>query len=155
MRRLVAAALVTALSAASSLAAPAGAGESTTARAQGKPEIHAKCWTQFPLETSFDNYVESRLCVVKDLRDENRRYAFWKIWSPNEDHEVQVAARLFVKLKLNGEKVARTREFVTPTTPFDAQTKSVEDEYGLWCATLRERTPIGTERAMKSVCKRY
>ena len=64
--------------------------------------------------------------MVKDHRDNDRRYAFWKIWSPNPGNEIQVAARLFVKLKMNGEKVARSREFVTPTTPFSAQTKSAE-----------------------------
>jgi hypothetical protein len=122
--------------------------------AADKP-IHASCYTQFPLETSFENYVQSRLCVVQDKRSRlGRVYGFWKAWSPNRNQpHFQLAARLYVRLSLNGRVVARTREVVNPTTPVRLRTKSVRGG-GRWCVRLRERTPLGFSDAAKRVCAR-
>jgi hypothetical protein len=136
------------------LASQAGSAEG--AQAKKRPPFHAWCYTQFPMETSFDNFVQSRQCVVKDLKGEDRGkvYGHWLLFPPEGYDEFQVAARLYAKLTYNGKKVDRTREVVNPLAPYDVRTKAFKRPPGLWCLKVRERTPIGNRRAAKTKCRR-
>ena len=135
------------------IASPASSGQHSQER---RPPFHAWCYTQFPMETSFENSVQSRQCVVKDIRGKNRGkvQGFWALFPPQGYDEFQVAARLFAKLTYNGEKIDRTKLVINPVAPYSVWTKKFRRPTGLWCLKVRERTPIGPRRAAKTKCRR-